>query len=392
MLPYICFYSVLLVISLLYRIDRKFLFFFFLTFTLFYSFAINIGPDWNAYKQYFEHMADLDNFFKYKTELPSKEARFEILFHIITFVLTRLTSSYHFLILFFNTFSFIIYYKGFKKIAGKDVLIIFTFFIIFYGNRLFVSTIRQNLSVCFFYYALISYEYDHNKKWFLYGVLSYLFHATGALTFVVILFLKLFDLRKLKVLTGLSFATGICGIQIGIIIGTIVTTFLASVTSPIIARLVIGFMHNSVVNVRDTLSILQFLFIWPLSFFIQKNEKFDYKLCFVLIFFSFLFKFQFSNIGILMSRLRYNLGLGFILFIYYFVRQNNKVFSAYLLVILYSFALSCYSILVIKEDKFDYIPYENVLEYSIKSDCYDKYFDYERHFKSNNMRRNLSAN
>ena len=374
MLPYLIFYIVLFILAFLYKSDEKFLIIYFIVFSIFYSFAINIGPDWHNYKIYFDHLANVNHIWEIPSLLPDKESRFEWGFHFLSFLMTRGGYNYHFIIAVLNTISFIVYKKVFDYFFKGDSLILFTFFIMFYGNRLFVSTLRQNLSICFFYLCIVQFS-RNDKKWFLSLLMSYLFHSTGILALVVIMMQKFVTRKRFLCISTILVATGVVGVQLGYLLPTVIITLFRSFIPTSIQR-IINLLIYGQLRERDLLSLLQFVLM---TFIVLVDKKSDEKDCslriaFFLIIFSYVMKFHFTNIPLLAARLKYNFGIGYLVVVYKAIIHFKEYKTLYLAPVLYSFMLVTYSFHVVKEDYVCYVPYENLLVNSIKKskieDCF----------------------
>lgn len=385
MFIYWIYYLALILISLLYRKDKKFIIIYFIVFSVFYSFSINIGPDWLNYKIYFEHMGNAESLFHFKDYLNEKEVRFEILFHLMIFALTRITTNYHFIVFCLNSISFVVYFKACKEIDKRDALILFTFFIVFYGNRLFVSTLRQGIAIGFFYLAL--FRFVKNKKWFIYSLIAFCFHSSSVIIYPILFLIRFINLKRFRIVSIVIFITGLIGLQIGKIVPLAINTLFSSFIPPMINRLIIGILYNNNSNPFDALALFQFIILIPMSFFIKSNqEKYSvFQVSLVLIVCAFVVKFHFSSISILISRLKYNFGLGFIIFVYIASLYYYRYFVIHIIALFYAFALSTYSLVVIPADTWDYIPYNNVIVESIILSS-EGYFDYGRAKKSCKMR------
>jgi len=369
---YFIVYFILVVLSLLYKIDKNFLIIYSLILSIFYSFSINIGLDWPEYKSFYDSLVKYREGFNL-ANIIEIYPRFELGYLLFSYIISRITDSYHLFILISNVIAFIVYFYTVKLIAGKDSLLVFSIFTIFYGYKLFVSTLRQNIAVAFVLLGIVLYIH-HNKKCIFAFCAAFLFHYSAIIFIPVIILYHILNRRLIIVIASLCFLLKIAGIDISYYLLSIIDNLFRNAGITMFTRLIIGFMHNTERSSYLFLG-LQLLFLYVSLFFIKPDTPLI-KLMYTLILCSLIVGFQFGAAVILSSRLRYYWGIGYIYIAYKWIVCHDKFHIVKPLALAYCMALFLYGILSVPGLIDAYVPYQNIAIEGIEDASL--HFDYSR--------------
>ncbi|MDR2008990.1 MAG: EpsG family protein [Bacteroidales bacterium] len=331
-------------------------------FIFFYSFSCNIGFDWPPYKIFYE-------------TLPTKKAdylleinlNFEPLFVLTSYLLSKISADYQFLVFVLSSCSVLLYYDIFKKLFGKYVLIVLSFFCILYGNRLFVSTLRQNIAVIFIFYMY--YEYLKNsKRWIIYFIIACFFHYTSVIILLAVVLDKLRIKREIYVIIIILFlCLFLMGYDFGKFFSSIILTIAGLENNYITNKILVYGTTNILSNV--TVFDMFYAVLAVVIFIFSKKINIFHTIIFVFL----LFYYLFPSAIVISARIKYFCTIGFI----YLIIQEKKytkniVLFKFLMIYCYCFAFYT-SIYIFSRDAKAMIPYENYLIHKVVYPYRDPY-------------------
>lgn len=364
MLIYYSYFIFLLILSLLKKYEKNLELFIVLSVLCFYGFSYRIGIDRNAYERFYWDCANLgirDCFASY--------GNFEPGFVFIGALLSRLSKSYQFFLFCLNALLIFTYSKAFKKLnLPYNSSLIFACFVVLYGNRLFISTLRQAVALSFFLFALSDFLW-RKKIWILKMLLGALFHTSILIMLPIFIFYSLFKNKYIYIaLLGLLFFLGVMKIDLT----TLIIRFLPQTSDVQSIAKVIYYLNNwetARFSLFDTIEIVFFMCV----LLIKKKKEVSLYNAFVV--FALFINIAFPSLSILTFRLQYYFGIGFIVTFLEFIKHNKKyrcllaVMCTGLLFLMYTYKYNPFG-----EEIAYWIPYNNYLIESCKNSDLSSYY------------------
>lgn len=305
------------------------LFLFFVVFLSFYSFSHSTGSDWIAYKPWYDGLARFGFM-----ESFERSWSFEPFFHTLAFAMSKLGFNYQAFIVLLSFGTVLFYYDIFTRLCKKYALLVLSLFIILYGNRLFMSTLRQNVATVLLFYTYYLYM-NKNKKWIFCFVVAIMFHFT-AIVFIIVAILDKMKISKMTFIV----ATLICAIIavldinpfghfVNFILPLLPQNGVLAIASKYITR---SLQDNLIIGVHTRL-----FYIALLGFVVVQSKKMTlfHILAFLLVFIMVFF----PTIHPMFNRLRYYFGIGFI---YLLINESNfaKNMQPIKLMLIYAFCVT----------------------------------------------------
>jgi hypothetical protein len=337
-----------------------------IVFVFFYSFSCNIGYDWPSYKNFYEALPK-----KNADYFLSVSLNFEPLFVLVAYFLSKISSDYQFLVFMLSFCSVLLYYDIFKKLFEKYALIVLSFFCILYGNRLFVSTLRQNVATTFIFYMY--YEYlRNNKKWKIYLIIAVFFHYTAILMLIAIIFDRLNIRRELYVFSILVLVfLFLVRFDLGNFIGNIILNMSGLKYNYITNKIVV--YGTTTISSNVTVFDMVYATLAIMIFITSRKIDIFHTIIFLFLFFYYLF----PSANIIPSRLKYYCTIGFI---YNIIQEwkYTKNIMLFKILMIYCYCFMFYtSIYILSNDAKKVIPYENYLVQKIVYPYRDPYSLYK---------------
>lgn len=328
-------------------------------FILFFSFSCSLGSDWPEYKAAFLWVEQNDFLTVIKTDIDM-----EYPFKFFLYIISRFTSEYAVFRIIISVLIFLGLKKVFHQIFNKEYIIPLTCYLVLYGNRLLICTLRQALCVILIFKFFYYFEKE-KKKAFIFFVLGITFHYSSIFLFFPLIIYKM--IRKKSYYYFITLFLFFC---------LLLKVNLALILLEIADNLFFG--HNQLTrkiliyltgSEETSVSILDIFYVCLFLLLVYRTDKLR---LWHSIAFSFIFLIcVFPNNGILLSRLRYYLGISFFYLIFKEQLINKKVIC--ILSLLFCFLSNTVSY-YFSGDWERFIPYHNVISYSLFQPEKD-YFD-----------------
>lgn len=317
-------------------------------FLVFFCLSCSVGSDWKEYKSFFlwTTQNDLSSIMKVKLNM-------EYPYRLFVYVISRVTSEYA---VFRAIISAVIFFglrKVFQLIFEKNYIIPFTCYLICYGNKLLISTLRQALAIIIIFAFYYFYEKSDNKKRaFFLLCLGFLFHYSAVfIVFPLIIYRGFRRKATYYVITGVLFISLILKFDLAtLLLNFVINNFIGK--NQLTRKLLIYLSGTVETNV----SILDIFYVFLFIFLIIRTKKLT---LWHAVSFSFIFLLcMFPNNGIFLSRLRYYLGIAF----FYLIFKETIINKNIIILVCFLFCFLTNTVTYYGSDQWSlFVPYKNVI-------------------------------